>query len=75
MMFYTLNDWQQDVIESVKHGRYLEYPNQPTATATKYQTKSGVDFMWLHGLGNGKGILIMGDWQPRMVARKIRKHL
>ena len=75
MILRKLDDWQAEVIDALKHGRYLEYPNQPTPTGTKYQTRSGVDFTWLHGLGNGKGVLIMNEWQPASVARKIRRQL
>jgi hypothetical protein len=75
MILRKLTDWQQEVIDCVKSGNYLEYPNQPTGASTKYQTRTGVDFTWFHSLGDGKGIVIMNEWQPRSVARKIRKYL
>lgn len=69
-----LTDDQQEVIDALQAGSFKEV--QPSnASGNTYSTFSGIEFTWLHGLGDGKDVTILDQKQPEWFAKQVRELL
>lgn len=64
---------QQKVIEALLEKSYRKMEPQKSPSATTYMTNSGIEFQWLHGLGDGKNVKVQGRLQPKWFAKLVRK--
>lgn len=69
--WYGLSEDQEEVINALVYGHFEEMKPK-SDSGTTYVTETGLTFTWLHGLGDGKDVLIIQEQQPEWFARQVR---
>lgn len=74
-LFHRMSDDQYQLQYELQHGDYRRLQPLESDYAYRGMTLLGLEFEWMHGLGDGKDVSLQGVAQPAWFARRIRRIL